>query len=201
LEGEVTLDPKNPMSAVFAAQIERGDVRGASFGFETIKHDLSYDEEGRRVRTLLEVRLFDVSPVTYPAYPASEVDRRALDAATDSVANLCAGIDLAELRSILLQVRDGQAPLAARSNYLAHLAALQALLPPDPSPPVETDWSRRLALHERFARQGSPAQRMFKRPTDGKEYSTFEACVLDNGWADDPEGYCQSIKTGAAPGE
>jgi HK97 family phage prohead protease len=48
--------------------IERGDVDQMSFGFRTVKDH--WEMEGDDVvRTLIEVKLFDVSPVTYPAYP------------------------------------------------------------------------------------------------------------------------------------
>lgn len=39
-----------------------------SFGFQTVK-DLWEEREKKVVRTLQQVKLFDVSPVTYPAYP------------------------------------------------------------------------------------------------------------------------------------
>jgi HK97 family phage prohead protease len=58
------------------ALIERGDVYQSSFSFETIKDywmepDASHDQA---LRTLTEVRLWDVSPVTYPASPTTDVD-------------------------------------------------------------------------------------------------------------------------------
>lgn len=53
--------------------IQRGDVYQSSFAFEAIKDD--WDTEGDvPLRTLREVRLYDVSPVTYPASPATDVD-------------------------------------------------------------------------------------------------------------------------------
>lgn len=50
--------------------IRRGDVSQNSFGFTVRKHN--FDEE-KRVRTLQDVRLYDVSPVVFPAYPQTEV--------------------------------------------------------------------------------------------------------------------------------
>jgi len=47
------------------ASIERGDITQNSFAFEIIKED--YDEE-RDLFVIREARLYDVSPVTYPAY-------------------------------------------------------------------------------------------------------------------------------------
>lgn len=62
------------------APIARGDVNQCSFGFRTIS-DKWAKVDGDWVRTLLEVDLFDVSPVTYPAYPQTEVALRSLHAA------------------------------------------------------------------------------------------------------------------------
>jgi len=62
--------------------IQRGDINQMSFGFRTIKDTWGkgiQDEHGRALpeRTLLEVALYDVSLVTFPAYPATEAGLRA----------------------------------------------------------------------------------------------------------------------------
>ncbi len=57
--------------------MERGDINQMSFGFRVVKD--SWDEvNGEVIRTLLEVRLFDVSIVTFPAYPQTEAQIRSL---------------------------------------------------------------------------------------------------------------------------
>ena len=48
--------------------LERGDVSGSSFGFSTILDEWSETEEGFPLRTLKAFRLYDVGPVTFPAY-------------------------------------------------------------------------------------------------------------------------------------
>jgi hypothetical protein len=60
------------------ASIDRGDIDQMSFGFRTVKDQWegTYPEE---IRTLMEVKLFDVSPVTFPAYPDTEVGLRSLE--------------------------------------------------------------------------------------------------------------------------
>lgn len=55
--------------------IQRGDLTGASFAFST-KRDQWSRVDGAWVRTLLDVDLFDVSPVTFPAYPGTDVSLR-----------------------------------------------------------------------------------------------------------------------------
>lgn len=58
--------------------IDRGDVDQMSFGFMVLPDGSSWRmEEGTLVRTLLKVELFDVSPVTFPAYPQTDVSARA----------------------------------------------------------------------------------------------------------------------------
>lgn len=57
--------------------IERGDVSQCSFGFYTVA-DKWDNIDGQVVRTLLEVELLDVSPVTYPAYNSTDVAMRSM---------------------------------------------------------------------------------------------------------------------------
>ena len=63
--------PSTTYGADLLALIEGGIVRGSSFAF-TIARDgeqWSVDEQGRHIRTITRVGdLFDVGPVTYPAY-------------------------------------------------------------------------------------------------------------------------------------
>jgi HK97 family phage prohead protease len=65
--------------------IARGDVTQCSFGFYTL-NDKWAKVDGEWVRTLLEADLLDVSPVTYPAYPQTEVAVRSLQQAIQSSA-------------------------------------------------------------------------------------------------------------------
>lgn len=58
--------------------IERRDVTQMSFGFTTVKDKWQRGDGGTQTRELVEVRLFDVSPVTFPAYPATEAGIRSL---------------------------------------------------------------------------------------------------------------------------
>lgn len=57
--------------------IRRKDVSQMSFSFRTIK-DSWHMEDGMPTRNLEEVRLYDVSPVTYPAYPTTDISVRAM---------------------------------------------------------------------------------------------------------------------------
>ena len=62
----------------YMMSIDRGDINQMSFGFETLA-DRWETVDGGEVRTLMKVRLFDVSPVTFPAYPDTEVGLRSLE--------------------------------------------------------------------------------------------------------------------------
>lgn len=68
-----------------AESIRRGDVSQSSFGF-WVDTDEWKREGGEVVRELIKVKLFDVSPVTFPAYPATSVSARSiLDANKDRI--------------------------------------------------------------------------------------------------------------------
>lgn len=56
--------------------MKRGDVDQMSFGFLTVRDEWNQDQDGNVTRELVECKLFDVSPVTYPAYPATTVQAR-----------------------------------------------------------------------------------------------------------------------------
>lgn len=56
--------------------IRRGDVRQMSFGFQVLEDAWGVDEEERIIRTLKKIRLIEISPVTFPAYPGTEVGTR-----------------------------------------------------------------------------------------------------------------------------
>ena len=50
--------------------MDRGDITQSSFAFTVKEDDWSTDENGNNIRTIKKIdRLYDVSPVTYPAYP------------------------------------------------------------------------------------------------------------------------------------
>ena len=57
--------------------IKRGDITQMSFGFTVILDRWSY-EDNIDVRELLKVKLFDVSPVTFPAYSQTECGVRSM---------------------------------------------------------------------------------------------------------------------------
>lgn len=61
--------------------MERGDVTQSSFAFRVDEDEWEEDDEtGAVIRTITKfARLYDVSPVTYPAYPDADVGLRSLE--------------------------------------------------------------------------------------------------------------------------
>lgn len=61
--------------------IERGDISQMSFAFQVLEEEWAYGEEKEPdLRTIKKVRLFDVSPVTFPAYEGTDIALRSHDA-------------------------------------------------------------------------------------------------------------------------
>jgi len=75
----VEIDPPDTSFANdLMVSIERGDISQMSFGFRVLREE--WDEKPKTpVRTLHEVELFDVSPVTFPAYTQTKVAVRSAD--------------------------------------------------------------------------------------------------------------------------
>ena len=81
LKYEVDL-PDTQAARDLVTSIERGDVSQSSFAFRVAPNGDRWDEndEGVYIRTITKVaRLYDVSPVTFPAYPDASVGLRSLE--------------------------------------------------------------------------------------------------------------------------
>jgi HK97 family phage prohead protease len=73
-------DPDTTQSRDLLKLMVRGDVSQSSFGFTVDEDKWEEDADGRIIRTIVKVnRLFDVSPVTFPAYPDTDVAKRSLE--------------------------------------------------------------------------------------------------------------------------
>lgn len=77
--------------------IRRGDVKAMSFGFRVLT-DAWRTQDGDQVRELVDLELLDVSPVAYPAYPATQVSTRALERAREKPALVPEGIPAENIR-------------------------------------------------------------------------------------------------------
>ncbi len=120
LRAEVDL-PDTTFAKDLAESVSRGDIDGMSFMFESIKDKWENDETtGETIRTLIEVKLYEVSFVAYPAYSATSVALR--DLLTEDKIN-----ELYQARTAREQQEATQAestlapdfrPLVARSRFL-----------------------------------------------------------------------------------
>jgi len=84
--------PGSDVGRRVAEAVERGDVTGSSFSFATVRDRWSDDGSERE---LLEVKLYDVGPVTFPANEATSVD---IGAPVRSLAR-ARGLDPLEVRA------------------------------------------------------------------------------------------------------
>lgn len=96
--------PDTQVARDLMISMERGDVNQSSFAFRIAQggQDWSEDEEGRVIRTITKMqRLYDVSPVTYPAYPDASVGLRGLQ---DFQKQKYDGLSIRERELILLEM-------------------------------------------------------------------------------------------------
>lgn len=78
LYGEVEINDADSEAVNAYERVKRGDITGCSFGFDTIAEE--YENRGNDwVYTETEVKLYEVSPCTFPAYPQTEVQARQKD--------------------------------------------------------------------------------------------------------------------------
>lgn len=77
---EIDVPDTQTVRDLVVGPVERGDVSQMSFAFGVRPggQDWAKTDEGLTVRTLKKLRLFDVSIVTYPAYPQTDVAVRSL---------------------------------------------------------------------------------------------------------------------------
>lgn len=119
LQYEIDADPRISYVRDLLISLERKDITQSSFGFEAVDDTWSLDEENFPLRSIRAMKLFDVSPVTYPAYTdtVSTVSSRALTHARELVEahGLPAGYpELPEFDSEALAIRALMASLSLR---------------------------------------------------------------------------------------
>jgi HK97 family phage prohead protease len=94
----VEIDPANTQAGRDVVEsIRRGDIDGMSFGFQVIRDSWS-ERDGTALRTVQDLSLKDVSTVSFPAYPATEVALRSLERQCNRKDGNGLGVDLAKAR-------------------------------------------------------------------------------------------------------
>ena len=115
--------------------LRRGDVNSSSFGFSAVRERFTEDEGGA-LRELLEVELFDVSPVTFAAYSGTVAEVR-----SGQIVSYCEAL-----------ARHGLTGLEKRARISAHELLSRAGAPGIAHPPARVPRAlrqRELELLER----------------------------------------------------
>ena len=75
---KVTIDPPDTQFARdLGVSIERGDISQMSFAFQVLEEEwIRGEKKELDLRKIKKVRLFDVSPVTFPAYDGTDIGLR-----------------------------------------------------------------------------------------------------------------------------
>src|SRR5690625_3160097 len=76
LWGAIKINEKDSDALNLYERVKRGDVDQCSFGFNILKEDTDYREDGSVKWTIREIDLHEVSVVTFPAYPETSVQAR-----------------------------------------------------------------------------------------------------------------------------
>lgn len=80
-------DPDITYARDIMLAVRRGDVTGMSFGFRVIEDEWNY-EATVPVRTVTDMKISEISVVTFPAYPDTDVAMRSLNAFKATQKNL-----------------------------------------------------------------------------------------------------------------
>ena len=79
LWGRIDINPNDTDAVNLWNRVKRGDVDQCSFGFEIVDEETEYREDGSIHFTIREVKLYEVSVVTFPAYAETSVSARKRD--------------------------------------------------------------------------------------------------------------------------
>lgn len=109
-----------------AISVDRGDVTQMSFAFDMVAYEWTYLADGTELLRHTEVALWDVSPVTYPAYVETDAALR-LDIMSAARAN---GFDAVDLDRLARRLADPDPDLLAALRTIARGDSI--------SPPAKT---------------------------------------------------------------
>ena len=77
LYGDIAINPNDSDAMNTWARVQRGDVTQCSIGFDIIREDTEVREDGSTHWTIGEVKLYEVSVCTFPAYEETNIQARA----------------------------------------------------------------------------------------------------------------------------
>lgn len=77
LWGHIDINPNDSDATNLYNRVQRGDVDQCSFGFDILNEETDFREDGSVHWTIKEVKLYEVSPCTFPAYEETNIAARA----------------------------------------------------------------------------------------------------------------------------
>lgn len=79
LWGHIDINPNDTDAMNLYARVKRGDVSQCSFGFDILDEETEYRNENEVHWTIKKVKLYEVSPCTFPAYQETSIAARKHD--------------------------------------------------------------------------------------------------------------------------
>ncbi len=76
LWGRIRINPNDSDAVNLYERVKRGYVSQCSFGFDILDEETEFREDGGVHWTIKEVKLYEVSCVTFPAYESTNIDAR-----------------------------------------------------------------------------------------------------------------------------
>ncbi len=81
LWGRIKINPNDSDAMNLYARVKRGDVSQCSFGFDILEQTVDDKDNGKDLHwTIKAVKLYEVSPCTFPAYEETAISARKKDA-------------------------------------------------------------------------------------------------------------------------
>ncbi len=79
LWGRIKINPNDTDAVNLYERVARGDVDQCSFGFNILAEETDWRDDGTVKWTIKEVKLFEVSPCTFPAYAQTGIQARKME--------------------------------------------------------------------------------------------------------------------------
>lgn len=79
LFGRIKINPNDSDAMNLYARVQRGDVSQCSFGFDITSEETDFRDDGSVHWTITDVKLYEVSCCTFPAYEATSINARKRD--------------------------------------------------------------------------------------------------------------------------
>ena len=76
LWGRIIINPNDTDAMNLYERVKRGDVSQCSFGFDILNEETDFLENGDVHWTIKEVKVYEVSCCTFPAYESTNIDAR-----------------------------------------------------------------------------------------------------------------------------